>query len=142
MAMDSFQIIICDSDIKTVVRISESLKNAFTICGISVDIRICTCAQQCLIQLEKEPAGLVCLGIHMPHMDGIRLGEEIIMQNINRKPDILFVSDEIQWVFKAFSVQPIGFVRMALLEQEMQDVITNYVQMKLLKKIDRKGNRT
>lgn len=128
---DILEIAICTTEKIRASKIAEEVKNQFWGYGIKTSIREFTSSEKCLSELELHPAKLVFLGIETEDMDGIQLGEEILFANINRRPEIIYVSSHTERVFDTFAVRPFAFVREQDFQNDIQELAGRYVQEKM-----------
>ncbi len=135
---EKLEIVICTTETIKTSRIAEEVKRQFLNYDVETRIREFTSSEKCLFDLAINPADLVFLGIETEDMDGVQLGEEIMFFNINRRPEIIYISAHTERVFDTFAVRPFAFVGECNFEQEMEELTRRYVTEKLNIICDRK----
>lgn len=82
-------------------------------------------AVQAMEQLQRQPADLVLLDVHMPGMDGIALGAHL--RRVSPAPAVVFVTAHAEHAVEAFDLEAADYltkpVRLERLQQALQKVL-------------------
>ncbi|MDC7287470.1 LytTR family DNA-binding domain-containing protein [Blautia schinkii] len=126
------EVVICDDEETAISIISASVEALFTSRGISVNIQKFVSAKSCYQYLKTSMPDLLFLDIAMPEADGIALAKKLVARNLDKKPDIIFVSNNQSRVFDSFQVLPFGFVRKDNFMNDISNVLKRYVETRLM----------
>lgn len=74
-----------------------------------------------LAALKEREYELILLDIDMPKLDGLQLAEQ--MQTFQRKPLLIFVTNQDALVYQTFQYHPFSFIRKSFLEEELEAVL-------------------
>ena len=122
---DNLKIAVCDDETRAISVISASVKSTFEDLGREVILEKFLTPRALLDRLAEHSFDLIFLDISMPEMDGIELAGEI--KRFSRNSALIFVSSRTDRVFDTFAVQPFGFVRKSNFLEDIDEVITRYV---------------
>lgn len=125
------KIVICDDEEAAIAIISASVEALLASRGIPSEIHKFISAKKCLEYFKGETADLLFLDIAMPEADGIMLAKKLLSLKPEKKPEIVFVSNNQSRVFDTFQVQPFGFVRKDNFMNDISNVLKRYVETKL-----------
>ncbi len=128
------KIAICDDEEAAIAIISASVEALLASKGIPSELHKFISAKKCLEYFKSEAADLLFLDIAMPEADGIMLARKLMSLKTERKPEIIFVSNNQNRVFETFQVQPFGFVRKDNFMNDISNVLKRYVETKMTSK--------
>lgn len=74
-----------------------------------------------LAALKEREYQMILLDIDMPKLDGLQLAEQ--MQTLQRKPLLIFVTNQDALVYQTFQYHPFSFIRKSYLEEELETVL-------------------
>lgn len=77
----------------------------------------------------KRKYDVVFLDIEMPELDGLELAKAL--RELDKSPDIIFVSNREDRVFDTFAVKPFGFVRKNHYARDLDEVLASYVSERM-----------
>jgi DNA-binding LytR/AlgR family response regulator len=123
--MKQVNIAICDDERIAVNTISGTVENILQERGIVANIERFTSAKELENYCEVTHLDLVLLDIEMPNINGIELGW--LLRKLNPAPEIIYVSNKENQVFRALRLHPFGFVRKAHFIKDMGDVMNSYL---------------
>lgn len=101
---------VCDDDEIVCEAICNKINKILKKCGVyaRTDKYVSPVALYKNIESGERSYDALFLDIDMPRLDGISLGKSL--QKLQKRPDIIFVSNREDKVFESFAVRPFGFV--------------------------------
>lgn len=87
-----------------------------------------------LSNLNTYPLDLIFCDIEMPELDGIEMVGRIPEE---RRPDVIFVSNREDRVFDALCLHPFGFIRKKRFLEDINKVISTYLEQRKNKRINK-----
>lgn len=122
------KIAILDDNAQTVQLISNAVKMVFMNLSIEVELTCFSKPEAFLCSLPEREFNLLFLDIEMPQVDGIEIAKTIRDRRIDT--NIIFISNREDRVFETFAVAPFGFIRKSRFLDDINSVISLYVQKK------------
>lgn len=123
---ERLRIAVCDDESRAAAIVSASVGSVFQDMGIDISLETFLGAGQLLERIGTKAFDLIFLDISMPKMDGVMLGKAI--QESGNAGSIVFVSSRTDRMFDTFAVQPFGFVRKNRFMDDLNEVITRFVE--------------
>ncbi len=112
------RLLICDDEIQFCKQYAKMAEN---ILGQDVSVGISTDPHVFWEELQKSGADLVLLDIDMPELDGFEIAAR--MEDLPRKPILIFVTGHDVLVYDSFRFHPFGFIRKSHIERELKPVL-------------------
>lgn len=123
---------VCDDEKVALNIITGAVQKAFASNGVETQIECFSRSADLWSALRERSFNLLFLDINMAGMSGIELGKKVAA--LASRPDIVFVSSNVNRVFETFEVSPFGFVRKDNFVKDLSGVIERYVKEKLTAK--------
>ena len=124
---------VCDDDEIVCEAICNKINKILKKCGVyaRTDKYVSPVALYKNIESGERSYDALFLDIDMPRLDGISLGKSL--QKLQKRPDIIFVSNREDKVFESFAVRPFGFVRKNNFSNDLVDTLLSYINMVIMK---------
>lgn len=122
---ERLKIAVCDDESRALAIVSSAVEGIFEDVGTEIILEKFLSATELLERMKSMSFDLILLDISMPKMDGIRLGKEIKSQGSTAS--IVFVSSRTDRMFDTFAVEPFGFVRKGHFMEDLNEVITRFM---------------
>lgn len=123
---EKLSIAVCDDESRAAAIISASVSGVFHDMDIDLSLETFLAPAELLERMAVRAFDLIFLDISMPKMDGIKLGKEL--QARGSTAAIVFVSSRTDLMIDTFAVEPFGFVRKNRFMDDLNDVITRFVE--------------
>ena len=130
---DKLRIAVCDDESRALAIVSSAVEGIFSDMGIEIVLEKFLGPMELLERMKGVSFDLVFLDISMPKMDGIRLGKAVKAQGSGA--GIVFVSSRTDRMIDTFAVEPFGFVRKGHFMEDLNEVITRFVEKRNSRKI-------
>lgn len=123
---DKQKIAVCDDESRALAIVSSAVEGIFGDMGVEIVLEKFLGAAELLERMNATSFDLIFLDISMPKMDGIQVGKAI--KNAGSDARIVFVSSRTDRMFDTFSVEPFGFVRKGHFMEDINEVITRFME--------------
>lgn len=130
---DRIRIAVCDDESRALAIVSSAVEGILTDMGIEMTLEKFLDPQEMLERLKSTSFDLMFLDISMPKMDGVRLGKTVKAQGSTTS--IVFVSSRTDRMIDTFAVEPFGFVRKGHFMEDLNEVITRFMEKQNSRKI-------
>ena len=130
---ERLRIAVCDDESRALAIVSSAVEGILSDMGIELTLEKFLGPMELLERLKSASFDLMFLDISMPKMDGIRLGKAIKSQGSTAS--IVFVSSRADRMIDTFAVEPFGFVRKGHFMEDMNEVITRFMEKQNTRKI-------
>lgn len=115
------RIAICDDEERIVEELSKRVKEQFSEAEV-----VCFSEGEMLLEMMREVLfDIVLLDIDMPGISGLDAAE--VMQTMERRPLIIFVTSHDELVYDSLQLHPFGFVRKSHMDDELAKVVEDAV---------------
>ena len=126
---ERLKIAVCDDESRALAIVSSTIEGIFRDIGTEVVLEKFVGAADLLDRLSIWSFDLIFLDISMPKMDGIMLGKTLKTQGCPARN--VFVSSRTDRMFDTFAVEPFGFVRKGHFLEDMNEVITRFMEKRV-----------
>ena len=130
---DRLRIAVCDDESRALAIVSSAVEGILSDMGIEITLEKFLGPQELLERMKSTSFDLLFLDISMPKMDGVRLGKTIKAQGSTAS--IVFVSSRTDRMIDTFAVEPFGFVRKGHFMEDLNEVITRFMEKQNSRKI-------
>lgn len=121
------RIAICDDDYQTCAFIEKIILQYAKINGISIEVDIYQTAKS-LYQNFEDSTELLFLDIQLPDISGIEVGHFLRKCTMNYELQIVFISGNPEYALELFKIRPMDFLIKPFSEQEIINILDEYVQ--------------
>ena len=125
---ERLKIAVCDDESRALAIVSSAVEGIFGDMGTEISLEKFLGPMELLERIKTITFDLIFLDIYMAKMDGIQLGKAV--KNQDSEARVVFVSSRTDRMFDTFSVEPFGFVRKGHFMDDMNEVITRFVERK------------
>lgn len=129
IALSEHSIAVCDDEQSALDIISTSVKKVFLSHNVDAQVKCFDSVSDLWKKMKFEKFRVLFLDINMPEMNGIEFGEKL--ENLEVRPEIIFVSSNVSRVFDTFAVHPFGFVRKHKFIKDISGVVERFVKQKM-----------
>ena len=126
------KIAVCDDESRALAIVSSAVEGIFGDMGTEIVLEKFLGPAELLERMKATSFDLLFLDISMPRMDGVQLAKQIKSQG--SALSIVFVSSRTDRMFDTFAAEPFGFVRKGHFMDDLNEVITRFMEKKNVRK--------
>lgn len=123
---------VCDDSINDLEHIQGMLCSFFDRQELGFDVKMYTEAETLLGDIKRGCFDAVFLDLEMPGTNGMETAVKI--GSFEDSPEIIFVTNHDELVYKAYRFKAFGFIRKQYLEEELEEVLSDLIKLVSIRK--------
>lgn len=116
---NSMRIYVCDDEPQVAKQIGQLVQDCMPECKITESENV----NELFTLLQRQDYDVLLLDIDMPKLTGLEVAKW--MENLKRKPLLVFVTNHDELVYDSLQFHPFGFVRKSYLKKELPKVLAD-----------------